>query len=203
MASNRDRDTVKIIDEQLKEQMKKIKVLMIVAVSVISVFLALAIGLAFLATIHCQKQPPLLDIDEEVTKHVAPLQGNVTVLNNQLIDIHAKQLNEYAKVTQQMNEYDEQTKTLNDITEMISNDLAEYAQQTGRVEDSINQNRATIEEIRNINLPSKSMHESSKVWCQKCNCRQLFRPNWASSVQCSTRWASHLNRRPKAPRGFK
>ena len=122
------RNTVKIIDEQLKEQMKKIKVLMIVAVSVIGVFLALAIGLAFLATIHSQKQPPLLDIDEEVTRHVAPLQGNVTVLNNQLIDIHAKQLNEYAKLTQQMNEYDEQTKTLNDITEMISNDLAEYAQ---------------------------------------------------------------------------
>ena len=47
------------------------------------------------------------------------------------------------------------------------------------------------------------LYESSKVWCQKCNCRQLFRPNWASSVQCSTRWASHLNRRPKAPRGFK
>ena len=47
------------------------------------------------------------------------------------------------------------------------------------------------------------VHETSKVWCQKCNCRQLFRPNWASSVQCSTRWASHLNRRPKAPRGFK
>ena len=32
---------------------------------------------------------------------------------------------------------------------------------------------------------------------------QKFRPNWASSMQCSTRWASYLNRRPKAPWGFK
>ena len=29
---------------------------------------------------------------------------------------------------------------------------------------------------------------------QKCaNCRQLFQPNLASWVQCSTRWSSHLN----------
>ena len=41
-----------------------------------------------------------------------------------------------------------------------------------------------------------------KRWCQKHNCRQLFQPNWALSVQCSTTWASHLNRRPKAPMGF-
>ena len=153
------RDTVKDTNEQLKKQMKKIKVLMIVAVSVIGAFLALAIGLAFLALIHSQKQLPLPDIDEEVTKHVAPLQGNLTLLNNQLNNIYAKQLNELA---QQVNESAEQTQTLNDISGMINDDLAEYAQQTRRIEDSINQNQAIIEQMRNnnnsTNLPSKFMH---------------------------------------------
>ena len=148
-SSIQQRDAVKIVDEQLKKQMKKIKVLLIVAVSVIGVFLALAIGLAFLATIHSQKQLPLPDIDEAVNKYVAPLQENLTVLKNQFIDIYAKQLNEYAQLNQQMNKYAEQTQTLNDITDMINDDLAEYAQRTGGVEDSITQNRALIEQMKN------------------------------------------------------
>ena len=154
------RDTLRVIDEHLEKHVKKIRVLLTVVVSVIGVFLALAIGLAFLATIHSQKQLPLPDIEIEVTKHVATLQGNLTALNNQLIHIHAKQLNEYAQLTQQMNEYDQQAKTLNDITARIGSDLADYAQLTERLEDSIYQNRATIEQIRNnsTNLPSKFVY---------------------------------------------
>ena len=55
---------------------------------------------------------------------------------------------------------------------------------------------------RSVSWLTGSTYETIKVWCQKCDCRQLYRPNWASSMQCSTRRASHLNSRPKAPRGF-
>ena len=161
-SSIQQRDTVNIIDTKIKKQMKKIKMMLIVAVSVIGVFLALAIGLSFLATVNSQKQLPLPDIDEEVNKHVAPLQGNLTVLNNQLTNIYTEQLNQYAQLTQQMNEYDQQAKTLNDITESIGDDLTEYTQKTERVDDSVNQNRAAIEQMRNnyysTNIPSKFMY---------------------------------------------
>lgn len=163
------RNTVKVTDEK---KAMEIKMLMIVAVSVMSVFIALAIGLALFATMHSQKQLSLSDVAEEVTNHVAPLQGNVTVLKNQLIDIHTKQQTEHAQIIQQLNEinsqqtqtlneYAQQIRSLNDNTEMISNDLAEYAQRTGTMEYNINQNRALIDQIHNnlSKLPSKSMHE--------------------------------------------
>lgn len=48
---------------------------------------------------------------------------------------------------------------------------------------------------------SESMKfQRAPVGIPKCNCRQLFRPNWASStVQCSI---SHLNRRSKVAVGL-
>ena len=91
------RNTIKVTDEK---QVMKTKVLMIFAVSVMSIFLALAIGLAFFATMRSQKQLSLPDIAEEVAKHVTPLQGNLTVLKSQLIDVYTKhaQLNEQAQI---------------------------------------------------------------------------------------------------------
>ena len=44
-----------------------------------------------------------------------------------------------------------------------------------------------------IFLYAISMYMKLLNGCQECNCKQLFRPNWALSVQCSTRWACHLN----------
>lgn len=131
------RNSVKVTDEK---QVMKIKVLVIVAVSVMSVFLALAIGLALFATIHSQKQLSLPDIALEVAKHVTPLQGNLTVLKNQLIDVYTKQVNEHAQEIQQLNEINgQQTQTLNEYAQQIQHlneingqqtqTLNEYAQQ--------------------------------------------------------------------------
>ena len=60
-----------------------------------------------------------------------------------------------------------------------------------------------VSDVLIIIMMSLYMHVTSKAQCQKCNCRQLFWSNWVSSVQCCTVWASHLNSRPKAPRGFR
>lgn len=124
-------NTSKIIDEQaiIRKQLKKFKLSLVITVTMITVFfVALTmISLAFFASIRdCQTQLLLPDIAEKVTKQVVLLQGNLSVLKNQ-IDIHSQQLNEYAQQIQTLNEYAQQTQTLNDITEMINNDLAEYA----------------------------------------------------------------------------
>ena len=159
------RNTVKVTDEK---QVMKIKVLMIVAVSVMSVFLALAISLALFAITHNQKQLLLSDIAEEVTKHVIPLQGNLTALEIQLINVYTKQLNEHQQLnetngeqTQTLNEYAQRIQILNDITEMTNNDLAGYTQRTRIMEANINQNRALVDQTSNklSAVPSKSKHE--------------------------------------------
>ena len=137
------------IDEQaiIRKQMKKLKMSFIVAVTtIIDVLVALAvISLVLLASRRdCQAQQQLVlpDIAVRVAEQVASLQGNLSVLKNQ-IDTNSEQLNEYAH----------QTRALNSITETISNDLAEYIQRTREVERSINQE--TIGRVDN-NSASKS-----------------------------------------------
>ena len=95
-------------------------------------------------------------IGEKVTQQVAPLQGNLSLLKNQ-IDAHTQQLNEYAQQIQSLNEYAQQTQTQRDLIETINDTLAEYAQRTARVEESINHNRVVIEILNKnyANLTSK------------------------------------------------
>ena len=147
-------NTVKVTNEK---QLMKIKVLVIVAVSVMSVFLALAIGLALFATMHSQKQLSLPDIAMEVTKHVTPLQGNLTVLKNQLIDVYTKQVNEHAKKIKQLNKINgQQTQTLNEYAQQIqqlieingqqTETLNEYAQQFQQLNEINSQQTQTLNE---------------------------------------------------------
>ena len=123
-------DTSNIIGEQaiIRKQMKKLKMSFIIAVTTIIAFLvALAIiSLVLLASRRdCQAQQRLVlpDIVIRVVKEVVSLQGNISMLKNQ-IDTNSEYLNEYAHQTQALN---------NNISEKLN----EYAHQTQELNNNI------------------------------------------------------------------
>ena len=154
--------TSNIIDEEaiVIKHLKKVKLSLIIAVTIITVFLVALTIITFALFASVQdgqtQQLPLPVIGEKVTQQVAPLQGNLSLLKNQ-IDAHTQQLNEYAQQIQSLNEYAQQTQTQRDLIETINDTLAEYAQRTARVEESINHNRVVIEILNKnyANLTSK------------------------------------------------
>lgn len=141
-----------IIDKEaiVMKQLKKVKLSLIIAVTIITVFLVALTIITFALFASVQdgqtQQLPLPVIGEKVTQQVAPPQGNLSLLKDQ-IDAHTQQLNEYAQ----------QIQTQRDLIETINDTLAEYAQQTARVEESINHNRVVIEKLNKnyANLTSK------------------------------------------------
>ena len=127
-----ERDMVKIIDEKV-EKLKKITVSLVIAGSVMSVVLVLVASLTFFA-LYGQKQQSL--VVEQVTKDVVPIQGDLTVLKNWL---------------------DSFTEQVNTSMQLVNNGLNYYSQRIMRLEDRINQNRATVDQINNnlANEPRK------------------------------------------------